>query len=104
VAESSLRQILEWGVKNIAETLGLKTDKIATKAKELGYDLPPQSMRAPHMIGLSNPGGVSGDLAGKLSEKNIYVSVRGDAIRIAPHLYNSDEDLDRLFDALQLAH
>ncbi len=100
VAESSLQQILEWGVENIGKTLGVKTDKIAQQANEMGYELPLKVMRAPHLIGLPMPGGVPKDLPVRLSKNNIYVSVRGDAIRIAPHLYNSDEDLDRLFEVL----
>ncbi len=101
VVKASLEQLLEWGVGNIAETLGSKIDEIAKKAMKLGYEVPGKSVRAPHMIGLSMPGGVPEDLVLRLSEKNIFVSVRGDAIRIAPHLYNSNEDLARLFEALQ---
>lgn len=101
VVKASLSQLLEWGVENIARTLCSKIDAISRTAKELGYELPPQPMRAPHMVGLSMPGGVPKNLPLRLSEKNIYVSVRGDAVRIAPHLYNTDEDLARLFEALQ---
>jgi selenocysteine lyase/cysteine desulfurase len=38
-----------------------------------------------------------------LAQKNIYVSIRGDAIRIAPHLYTTDGDIRRLFEVLELA-
>jgi selenocysteine lyase/cysteine desulfurase len=30
----------------------------------------------------------------------VYVSVRGDSIRVAPHLYNDTSDVDRLFSVL----
>jgi selenocysteine lyase/cysteine desulfurase len=33
----------------------------------------------------------------------VYVSVRGDSLRITPHLYNDDADVDRLMHALQQA-
>ena len=39
-------------------------------------------------------------LSKKLAEEQIFVSVRGDSIRIAPHLYNDHADVDRLFEAL----
>lgn len=34
---------------------------------------------------------------------NVHVSVRGNAARITPHLYNTDADADRLVDALAAA-
>jgi selenocysteine lyase/cysteine desulfurase len=30
----------------------------------------------------------------------VFVSVRGDAIRVAPHLYNDDADIQRFLDVL----
>jgi selenocysteine lyase/cysteine desulfurase len=52
------------------------------------------------MIGLRLPRGIPDGLIKKLAEAKIYVSLRGDAIRVAPHLYNSREDIDRLFEVL----
>jgi selenocysteine lyase/cysteine desulfurase len=43
-------------------------------------------------------------LAALLREAKVFVSIRGDCIRIAPHLYNDLDDIDRLFEVLQLAH
>jgi selenocysteine lyase/cysteine desulfurase len=37
----------------------------------------------------------------QLAERNVYVSVRGSSIRVTPHLYNSDSDIDRLVEALE---
>jgi selenocysteine lyase/cysteine desulfurase len=37
----------------------------------------------------------------KLDERNIYVSVRGTAIRISPNVYNNEEDITALFDILK---
>jgi selenocysteine lyase/cysteine desulfurase len=31
----------------------------------------------------------------------VYVSVRGDSIRVAPHLYNDDRDVDRFITVLR---
>jgi selenocysteine lyase/cysteine desulfurase len=33
----------------------------------------------------------------------VYVSVRGDSLRVTPHLYNDDADVDRLIHALERA-
>ncbi len=36
----------------------------------------------------------------RLQEQNIIVSLRGDAIRISPHFYNTEEEIDRLLDVI----
>jgi selenocysteine lyase/cysteine desulfurase len=38
-----------------------------------------------------------------LGDAGVFVSVRGDAIRVSPHVYNDDEDVDRLFETLEAA-
>lgn len=101
VAETALKQLLEWKVPAIAETIRVKTDWIAEKAGALGCKVPLKELRAPHMIGITLPGGMPDNLSKKLSSEQIFVSIRGQSIRIAPHVYNSEEDLARLFNALE---
>jgi selenocysteine lyase/cysteine desulfurase len=101
IAAIALQQILDWGVENIAPTLRVKTDYIADRALETGLVVAPRNVRAPHMIGISKPGGFYKDLPNLLAKDKIFVSVRGESIRIAPHLYTTIEDIDRLFSALQ---
>jgi selenocysteine lyase/cysteine desulfurase len=52
------------------------------------------------MIGIQIPGGPPRDLPARLAAERIFVSVRGHAIRVSPHLYNTEEDIERLFAAL----
>jgi selenocysteine lyase/cysteine desulfurase len=101
IAAAALRQILDWGVENIAATLQAKTDAIADRATEIGLVVAPGNARAPHLIGISKPGGFRKELPNLLAQKKIFVSVRGESIRIAPHLYTSEEDIERLFSALR---
>jgi len=101
IAAAALRQILDWGTKNIAETLRVKTDTIADRASDIGLVVAPKQARAPHLIGVSKPDGFHKDLPNVLAQEKIYVSVRGDSIRIAPHLYTTEEDIERLFSALR---
>jgi selenocysteine lyase/cysteine desulfurase len=103
VAGAALEQVREWGVANIAAALKEKTDLIATRAEALGFDAAPAPARSPHMIGISRPGGFVADLPERLAREKVFVSLRGKTIRIAPHLYNTDADLERLFQALASA-
>jgi selenocysteine lyase/cysteine desulfurase len=60
------------------------------------------------LIGLRSPTPLAPDLPAKLASARVFVSVRGNSIRVSPHLYNTGEDVDRLFtvlaDALPLSH
>jgi selenocysteine lyase/cysteine desulfurase len=102
-AETAIRQILEWGVENVAETLGEMTDTIAERARSLGLDSPPREKRAPHYIGLKVKGDLPSNLLEALARRKVYVSIRGSSIRVTPHLYNSARDVGKLFEALEEA-
>ncbi|MCP4624266.1 MAG: aminotransferase class V-fold PLP-dependent enzyme [bacterium] len=101
IAAAGIRQILDWGVENISKTLREKTDEIADRARHMGLSVAPANVRAPHMIGVSKPGGFNKELPQLLAQDNIYVSVRGESVRISPHLFNTDSDIDRLFTVLE---
>jgi len=101
IAAAGIRQILDWGVENISKTLRAKTDEIADRAQRMGLSVTPSHTRAPHMIGVSKPGGFQKDLPLLLAQENIFVSVRGESVRISPHLFSTDADIDRLFAVLE---
>jgi selenocysteine lyase/cysteine desulfurase len=101
IAAAALEQILDWGVDRIAATLRSKTDSIADRASEMGLLVAERQFRAPHMIGVTKPGGFLGTLPELLAQEKVYVSIRGESVRVAPHLYNNDDEIDRLFAALQ---
>ncbi len=101
VAAAALSQILTWEVDAIAATLRTKTDQLADQARDMGLTTAPDQYRSPHMIGLRLNNPPPADLPARLAEAGVYVSVRGSAIRVAPHLYNTMEDIDRFFQALR---
>jgi selenocysteine lyase/cysteine desulfurase len=100
MAIAAMEQILEWGIDNIALTLAAKTRDIADRAATLGLKSVPIEQRAGHFLGLRFPGGVPDRLLERLFEQKIFVSVRGDSMRVTPHLYNTEHDVDRLIAAL----
>jgi selenocysteine lyase/cysteine desulfurase len=100
MAIASLEQILGWSVDAVAESLSRLTTLLADEAAAIGLEVPPPHARAPHMIGLNLPSGVPADLPERLAARSIYVSVRGDSIRVSPHLYNDEGDVKRLIEQL----
>lgn len=100
MANAAMRQLLEWGVANVGATLAPLTRLIESRAKALGLETPSQGAGAAHMTGIRFPGGVPEGLEARLAERNVFISVRGPCMRISPHVYNDEEDVDRLFTAL----
>jgi selenocysteine lyase/cysteine desulfurase len=103
MASEALRQILDWGVENVAETIGGLTDLIEAEARRRGIEAVPAKRRARHMIGLRLGRRVPEGLAARLSEEKVFVSVRGESVRVSPHLYNTEKDVERLFEVLDRA-
>ena len=100
MANEALRQILDWGVENVSETIGELTDLIEQEAKKHGIEAIPAERRVRHMVGLKLGSAAPKDLAARLAEEKVFVSVRGESVRLSPHLYNTAEDVDRLFAVL----
>jgi selenocysteine lyase/cysteine desulfurase len=101
MANEALRQILHWGVENVSETIGRLTDLIEAEAEELGIEATPAKSRASHMVGLKLGSTVPEDLAARLADEKVFVSVRGESVRVSPHLYNTAENVERLFQVLE---
>jgi len=100
MAAVALQQLIDWEVDNVSETIGALTDLIEEKTEELGIVAVPKGRRARHLIGLKLGTGAPHDLARRLTDHNVFVSVRGESVRVAPNLYNTEEDVDRFLDVL----
>lgn len=101
---AATRLIAEWGVDRISRYVTKLTSRIALEASELGYLVAPERERVPHILGLRIPGaGDIGSLRLRLERSKVHVSVRGNAIRVSPHVYNDQGDVDALLDALKSA-
>lgn len=103
MAITALEQILDWSVDNIAATLLHKTRTLTREAATLGFTAQPENRRAGHYLGLTREAPLPDDLLAKLASANVFVSVRGDAIRVTPHVYTSDTDIERFLTALEQA-
>ncbi len=100
MAVAALTQLLDWGVDNIQTTLRTMTDRIAAEAMDMGLKVSPPELRAGHFLGLRFPDGMPDDLLARLASERVYASIRGDSMRLTPHLYNNETDMARLFDVL----
>jgi selenocysteine lyase/cysteine desulfurase len=98
-AVAALRLFHDWGAAAIAGHAGALTGRIEAEAKKLGLPLASQ-VRGPHLLGLELPREAAARAYATLRAHGVYVAFRGNAIRIAAHMYNNDADVDRLVAAL----
>ena len=97
----ALKQLNTWGVENIQASLAEINSRIAAEARELGLETLADERRPGHFLGLIFPEGVPEELPEKLKAQKIYVSVRGKSVRVTPHLWIDDNDIDRLLTVLK---
>jgi selenocysteine lyase/cysteine desulfurase len=101
MAVAALEQVLAWDVKWIQDAISKLTSRAENGAAQAGAMAVAGRDRVGHLIGIRPRGGVRGDLVSALAAANVYVSVRGDGIRVAPHVFNTEGDIDRLVDSLR---
>ena len=98
----ALEQILEWNVNSIQEYCGNLVTPLVQLLKEKGFWIEDESYRTNHLFGFLLPQTIdSTHLLEKLEEKKIYVSLRGDSIRVSPHVYNTNKDIEALMEVLK---
>lgn len=100
VAIEALKLIHELGLPNIFERLKFLNDLIWSEALRHQLVRTIEALRVPHISILDTEGRFSENLASKLKGENIHVTVRGTKMRISPHIYNDEDDIERLFEVL----
>jgi len=101
VAGAAIAQLIAWGVDNIAETLGAQTAALEAALAEAGIE--PPAGRAPHYLSARFEHGLADGIDRRLAEAGVHVSLRGERMRITPHLYNDEADAERLVAAVRAA-
>jgi selenocysteine lyase/cysteine desulfurase len=100
MASIGMEMMAEWGAAEVAQRLSMLTTRIAAGLREVGINVPESRMRAPHILSLSFKDGMPAGLVEGLAAEGIYVAPRLGRLRISPHVYNDEEDADRLVAAL----
>jgi selenocysteine lyase/cysteine desulfurase len=100
MASIGMEMMAEWGTAQVAQRLSMLTTRIAAGFREVGVSVPEPRMRAPHILSLSFKDGMPAGLVEGLATEGIYVAARLRHLRISPHVYNDEEDADRLVAAL----
>ena len=102
MAVAALESVIEWSVDRIAATVEPLTTAVVRGAGSLGLPVYAEP-HAGHIVGLKLPLGSPGAVAQSLAAADVHVSVRGDSLRVSPYVFNTDDDVARLLQALSAA-
>lgn len=100
----AIAQVNAWGPQNIQDYCENLTSPYIKELQELGVRVESGAYRGKHLFGLRLPDHMDMEaLKKRFAERKVFVSVRGNSIRISPHLYNTIEDLEVLLDTFKVA-
>lgn len=98
---AALELVLSWTVPAIQDYCRRLTSSLSTRLRERGYWIEDDRSRGAHLFGIRPPATVDTTrLVTRLQTRQVAVSVRGNAVRVAPHVYNEPADIEALLDAL----
>jgi selenocysteine lyase/cysteine desulfurase len=102
IMSAALEQLNLWTISGIQNYCSDLIRDFVDQWRAMGYSLNSGDEFASHLFGIRLPGGQDSALIKPLLEKhNVFVSIRGDAIRVAPHVYNDRRDMEALTNALE---
>jgi len=95
--KAALEQLIEWQVGNIQSYCKQLAKPYIDQFEELGCWIEEESFRGSHLFGVRlNDLFDLAKLKSEFEKRKVFVSLRGSAIRIAPHLYNDETDFEKL--------
>ena len=99
-ATASLEMFLEAGPENIEKTILETTGYLIERLQDNGYDLFTSTEPATRSGIVTFHHRRSAELYEYLMANNVHVSLRNGFIRVSPHFYNTESDIDCLMELL----
>jgi selenocysteine lyase/cysteine desulfurase len=100
MASIGMEMMADWGSAAVVQRLQMLTERIAEGVRDTGVDVPEPRLRAPHILSLGFRNGMPADLVAGLASEDVHVAARLDRMRISPHVFNDEADIDRFVAAL----
>jgi selenocysteine lyase/cysteine desulfurase len=99
---AALDLVVGWGADEIQRYCLALTESLVAEVRSLGFDAEDSEWRAGHLVGLRVPDGADPrSIQAELTARRIAVSLRGDVLRVSPHVYNDQGDIRALTAALR---
>jgi selenocysteine lyase/cysteine desulfurase len=101
MAAIGMEMMAGWGAAAVAKRLRMLTGRLADGLRNSGVLMLDERYRAPHILSLAFPKGMPSGLAARLAAEHVHVAPRLGRLRISPHVYNDEEDVDRFLDVFR---
>lgn len=99
---AAIEQLLDWGVANIQAYCKRIAANAIRDLREMGCVIDPDAHLAHHLIGVRLPEEIDMPrLQAEFKKCRVFVSTRGNAIRVAPNVYNTPDDFEVLLDCFR---
>jgi len=95
MASIGMEMVGAWGSEAIVERLRMLTDRLADGLRNSGVLVSDAKVRAPHILSLRFPNGMPDNIIDRLAADNVFVTPRLGLMRVSPHVYNDEADVDR---------
>ena len=94
--KAGIDQLNNWGVKNVYKYIESITTPCFPLLNRENTWYEDSKFRSSHLFGIKPKKNLKKILK-KIRENNIFISLRGDIIRVSPSVYNTKEDVQKLF-------
>ncbi|MEM3578422.1 MAG: aminotransferase class V-fold PLP-dependent enzyme [Candidatus Bathyarchaeia archaeon] len=100
-ATEAMKMLLEFDIENVERRIIALTDHLMEALKNLGLQLQTPEERQ-YRSGIVNfKIDKPKEAVQRLSQNGIVVSARANGIRVSPHFYNTEEEIDKLIEEIQ---
>jgi selenocysteine lyase/cysteine desulfurase len=100
-AAEAMKMLLDCGTENIKRRIIKLTDRLICSVKDLELKLQTPEERQCRSGIVNFKIGKADKVTDKLNRKGIVVSARAHGIRVSPHFYNTEEEIDKLTEEIK---
>jgi selenocysteine lyase/cysteine desulfurase len=100
MAAIGMEMMADWGEAAVVARLKMLTTRIADGLRGNAVRIADEKFRAPHILSLGFEGGMPAGLTEQLASEGIHVAARLGRMRVSPHVYNDEADVERFVTAL----
>jgi selenocysteine lyase/cysteine desulfurase len=98
---AAMKQLIAWTPQGVQEYCDVLMSETIKEANHLGFESEKREFRAAHLFGLQLSSNSNPEKAMKVfKERKVSVSLRGETIRVSPHVYNDEIDAKKFLRAL----
>jgi selenocysteine lyase/cysteine desulfurase len=100
-AAEAMKMLLNCGTENIKRIIIKLTDRLIDSVKDLGLELQTPEQRQCRSGIVNFKIAKPQKITDRLNKKGIVVSARANGIRVSPHFYNTEEEIDKLIEEIK---